>query len=231
MNPQLFYTMFQDVFFPKTQATGSRQRSHLALQKVFRFVPVPQLAVRKSPLVIFDFETTGLDYNSDQIIEIGGLKVKNGEILEEFETLVKPTIPIGPQTEKITGITASMLEDKPVIDQVLPEFLSFIEGSVLAAHNADFDMAFLKMAGARLGYQVEWPCFCTLKLARALLPDLDSKSLDNLAAHYNLTFEARHRSIGDCKVTNLVLSKLLSNEGAKLRVWNDLQPFIAGDKK
>jgi DNA polymerase III epsilon subunit-like protein len=86
-------------------------------------------------------------------------------------------------------------------------------------------MAFLKHACNRLGYQIEWSCFCTLKLARQLLPDLESKNLDSLAQHYGLSFAARHRSIGDCEVTGAVLNSLLRGEGAGLQQWKDFSPF------
>ena len=126
---------------------------------------------------------------------------------------------------KLTGISNEMLENQPSIDSALPKFLKFIEGSILVAHNATFDMAFLKAEVYRLGFDLEWSAFCSLKLARELLPELESKSLDSLAKHYQLEFEARHRSIGDVKVTIEFLEKILAEKGQHLSTWKDLKAF------
>ena len=223
--------MFHSVFFPPADEDESGAESNLLLQKVLRYGAPTNRFIKNCRLVVFDFETTGLDSNKDQIIEIGGLVVENGVAGGEFSTLVKPTIPLPEAASKITGITDEMLADQPPIDQELPKFLKFIEGSILVAHNAEFDMAFLRNACDRLGYQIQWPSFCTLKMARALLPDLESKNLDTLAKHYQLTFEARHRSIGDCKVTSAVLQSFLTNEGAHLQYWDDFEPYSVGISK
>jgi len=223
--PQLEHSMFYDVFFGQAEHEDHNQQADLQLQKVLRFSPSLKTSIKSSRLVVFDFETTGLDSEIDQIIEIGALLVEGGKPVQEFSTLVKPTVELEDTITKITGITKSMLADKPAIEDVLPEFLRFFDGSILVAHNAEFDMGFLRKASALQGYQIDWPCFCTLKLARQLLPDLESKNLDTLAEHYNLSFEARHRSIGDCKVTSSVLHALLREEGEHLKSWQDFEPF------
>ncbi|NRA66400.1 MAG: 3'-5' exonuclease [Pseudobacteriovorax sp.] len=225
---QLEHSMFQRVFFPAEDENRSQQS--LMLQKVLRFQVPSDITVAKAKLVVFDFETTGLDSTKDRIIEIGALAVEDGKAVGEFSTLIKPDILLPETAAKITGITEAMLADKPSIEDKWGEFLAFIEGSILVAHNAEFDMAFLRRASARLGYQVHWPCFCTLKLARQLLPDLESKNLDSLAQHYGLTFEARHRSIGDCKVTSAVLQSFLTNEGKSLKSWEDFSPYAVNDQ-
>lgn len=222
---QLEHSMFYDVFFGASEQENQNQQSDLQLQKVLRFRPSLQQPIQASKLVVFDFETTGLDSEIDQIIEIGALLVEDGKPVKEFSTLVKPTVELEDTITKITGITKSMLEDQPAIEDVLPDFLRFFDGCILVAHNAEFDMGFLRKASALQGYQIDWPCFCTLKLARQLLPDLESKNLDTLAEHYDLNFEARHRSIGDCKVTSSVLRALLREEGEHLRSWRDFEPF------
>lgn len=222
---QLAYTMFHDVLFPKEDASNSGDMGELYLARVLRYLPQMTAALRDQTLVIFDFETTGLDSDRDRIIEIGGIKVVNGQIVDEFSTLVDPEIPITSTITQITGITSEMLKGMPTIGDVLPGFLEFFKDAILVAHNAEFDLAFLKAAASRVGYQLQWPCFCTLKLARVLLPQLESKNLDTLAMHYGLQFEARHRSIGDCKVTSAVLQFLLKNEGQGLQQWQDFDPF------
>ena len=126
----------------------------------------------------------------------------------------------------LTGITQEMLQGQPQMGAVLPEFLRFIEGSILVAHNAEFDMGMLKAACSRQGLELEWPCFCTLKMAREMLADLENKKLDTLAAHYGLSFESRHRAIGDIKVTVGVLAGLLRQEAAAIERWDQLQPYV-----
>ncbi|SME97273.1 3'-5' exonuclease [Pseudobacteriovorax antillogorgiicola] len=224
----LQHSMFQSVFFPNEDDEASGRQHELLLQKVLRYRAPTNRLIRDCRLVVFDFETTGLDSYKDRIIEIGGLVVENGKAVDEFSTLIKPDIPLPTTASKITGITEEMLADQPSIEDELPKFLKFIEGSILVAHNAEFDMAFLRNTCERLGYQIQWPSFCTLKLARALLPDLESKNLDTLAQHYQLSFEARHRSIGDCKVTSAVLQSFLSSEGSHLEYWNDFEPYAVG---
>ena len=222
---QLQHSMFHDVFFPSEDDADSQGMQSFSLRKVLRYTPSAGMPISDVPLVIFDFETTGLDTLQDQIIEIGGLKIEQGKPTQEFSALIKPNLPLTEVITKITGITEDMLADKPAIEAVLPDFLRFIDGCVLVAHNAEFDMAFLRNQAERMGYLLEWPCFCTLKMARQLLPDLESKNLDTLAEHYGLTFEARHRSIGDCKVTSAVLQAFLSEEGKDLKQWQDFQAF------
>ncbi len=218
-------SMFYDIIFPSDEDEGMGADGQLFLQKVLRFHPRPNLRLADTPIVIFDFETTGLDSIRDRIIEIGAIKYQNGKKVAELGTLIKPEIPLPETASKITGITQDMLEGQPSIEKVLPSLLQFVEHTILVAHNAEFDMAFLKAACQRMGYQIEWPCFCTLKLSRQLLPDLESKNLDTLAKHFDLTFVARHRSIGDCEVTGAVLHRLLDNEGKHLQEWKDMQSF------
>lgn len=226
---QLQHSMFYTVFFPPEEQDAASIESHLHLQKVLRFRPSRNAAMKSSPMVIFDFETTGLDTLKDRIIEIGGLLVEDGVVKDEFSTLINPGIPLPEISQKITGLTDEILADQPRIEEKLPEFLEFISGAILVAHNAEFDMGFLRNTCHKLGYQIHWPCFCTLKMARHLLPDLESKNLDTLAAHYGLTFESRHRSIGDCKVTSSVLQSFLNGEGQHLVHWGDLEPFAVGE--
>ena len=123
----------------------------------------------------------------------------NGKVVDELSTLIEVDTPIPEVVQKITGITPDMLVGQPRIESFLPKLYKFIEGSVLIAHNAEFDMSFLSAESGRLGFDINWPCFCTLKMARDLLSDLPKKNLDTLAEHYNLSFEARHRSIGDAE--------------------------------
>lgn len=216
-------SMFQEILFPSDADESFNSQGHLFLQKVLRHHLAPESTVSNYPIVIFDFETTGLDVYRDRIIEIGAIKFENGQRVGDFSYLIDPEIPLPDIITKITGITQDMVDGQPKIETVLPEFLQFIDKSILVAHNAEFDLNFLRQVAARQGYQIEYPCFCTLKMARLLLPDLESKNLDTLAKHYELTFAARHRSIGDCEVTGGVLSALLAKEGLHMQLWKDFE--------
>jgi DNA polymerase III epsilon subunit family exonuclease len=216
-------SMFQEILFPGDADEAFGSQGQLYLQKVLRHHLSPESIVANFPIVIFDFETTGLDVYRDRIIEIGAIKYVGGQRVGEFSYLIDPETPLPEVIVKITGITPEMLQGKPKIESVLPEFLHFIDKSVLVAHNAEFDLNFLRSVASRQGYQIEYPCFCTLKMARLLLPDLESKNLDTLAKHYELSFAARHRSIGDCEVTGSVLTKLLEKEGLHMQRWRDFE--------
>ena len=216
-------SMFQEILFPTDEDESLGSQGQLFLQKVLRHHLAPDSLVMNFPIVIFDFETTGLDSIRDRIIEIGAIKYVKGERVGDFSSLIKPEVPLPEIITRITGITEEMLEGQPAIEAVMPDFLQFIDKSVLVAHNAEFDMAFLRSAAQRQGYQIDYPCFCTLKMARQLLPDLESKNLDTLAKHYELSFAARHRSIGDCEVTGSVLNNLLRKEGLHLQQWKDFE--------
>jgi DNA polymerase III epsilon subunit family exonuclease len=226
LNEQLRYSVFQDVLFPSDALSHSgQQQERLQLRKLIRFNPDDDTLLRTTDLVVFDFETTGLDSRDDRIIEIGAIKLSGMRPVAEFSTLVRTETPIEDNIARLTGITNAMLADQPAIDDVLPGFIDFFKGSILVAHNAEFDMGFLRAACQRLGYEIEWPCFCTLKLARERLTQLEKKDLDSLAQHYGLTFEARHRSIGDVKVTCSVMGQMFAGEAADILSWKDIQPL------
>lgn len=218
-------SVFKSVFYPFESQTENQDIQNLQLRRSIRFRIDAMSSFRKYPLVIFDFETTGLDPNRDQIIEFGAIKYIDFEAAGEFSTLVSTSIPLSETIQRLTGISPDMLVGKPSVQEALPRFLNFIEGSLLVAHNASFDMSFLRAECLRQGIDIEWPVFCTLKMAREYLVQLERKSLDSLAEYYGLDFEARHRSIGDAKVTGSVLRELLENEAAHLQTWADLSPF------
>jgi DNA polymerase III epsilon subunit family exonuclease len=218
--------MFQDVLFPPLDQAAASDAGDLKLRRLKRFVPEHTHPVQEAPLVVFDLETTGLDPEVDRIIEIGAIKLHGLAPVAEYASLVAPEgVELTDEIIKITGITPAMLDGQPRIAEVLPRFLEFIDGAVLVAHNAEFDLAMIRAASSRLGIDLDWPCFCTLKMARELLPDLENKKLDTLAAHYGLSFEARHRAIGDIKVTVGVLNGLLKAEGKGLTRWSHFEPY------
>ena len=216
--------MFHRVLYPPSDGSSSVVHD-LLLRRLLRFSPPPQLRMEEASIVVYDFESTGLDTDNDFIIEIGAEKLVNFEVVEEFSFLIKPPIEISEQITKLTGISNEMVADQPTIANVLPKFFDFISGSVLVAHNADYDFRLMRAEASRLGYDLEWPCFCTLKMARELIHEIENRKLDTLASHYGLTFGSRHRSMGDVRVTSEILKKFLTEESDDLDTWADLQPF------
>jgi len=215
-------SIFKRVFFPEKNSDDSNA-SAFGLRSVIQSLVQPSTKLFDRRLIVFDFETTGLDTGSDRIIEIGAVALSADGKLEEYSHLVDPGIEVSERITEITGITNAMLKGKPEIKEILPSFFEFVGNGILVAHNAEFDYAFLRSESDRLGIEFELPCFCTLKMARALLPELERKNLDHLAEHYGLSFESRHRSIGDCKVTLDVLKNLLSD--FELKTWKDVFDF------
>jgi DNA polymerase-3 subunit epsilon len=146
------------------------------------------LTIEEATFTVVDLETTGLNPKTSEIIEIAAIKVEGNVITERFHTLVKPSIGFIPEhITKLTGITNPLVIDKPKIEQVFPHFLEFTKNSIIIAHNAKFDISFLNEASFQLtGKLIQNPVICTLVLANRLFSDLKSKSLTNLAYHFNI---------------------------------------------
>jgi DNA polymerase-3 subunit epsilon len=159
-----------------------------------------------SSFTIFDTETTGLDpRKGDKIIEIAGVRIENGKILEEktFVELVNPERSIPWEAKQVHKISDEDVLSAPTIDQVLPRFLDFAAGSILVAHNAEFDMGFLRQEKECCWGYIDLPeCLCTMQLSRATSPHEFRHSLDIVASRLNLTIpEARHRALPDVLLT------------------------------
>lgn len=173
--------------------------------------------LKDTTFVVFDLETTGTRPGPDGITEIGAVKVRGGEVLGEFATLVNPGVAIPPQIVALTGITGAMVYDAPTIDRVLGSFLEFAAGAVLVAHNAPFDTGFLRAACAAHGYP--WPkpaVVCTVRLARRVLTRQDTPSfrLGALAALFRSKTTPNHRALDDARATVDVLHALLERVGS-----------------
>jgi len=160
-----------------------------------------------SEYVVFDVETTGLDSGKDRIIEIGAVKIKNGKIEDTFGTYVNPGIPIPEKITQLTGINDSHVADAPRIEQILPEFIKFIGESVIAAHNASFDMGFLKKSAGDAGIEIDNTVLDTLQLGRVLFPQLKSHKLNVLASHLDVKLENHHRAVDDARAAGEILLK------------------------
>ena len=159
-------------------------------------------------IVVFDFETTGVDYMNHGITEIGAVKMVNGKAVEQFTTLVKPDYRISEENSKITGITEDMVKDAPKITAVIPDFIKFIDGCTLVAHNADFDMKFLKRFAGASGYEVKNPVIDSLELARQTLPELKHHDLHTVCDHFSIVFH-HHRALSDAYATSEALVEMM----------------------
>lgn len=172
--------------------------------------------------VIFDLETTGISPNYDEVIEISALKVKGGEVVDEFNTLVNPgrKIPFG--ATKVNGITNAMVAEAPAFSHVLAEFLDFAEGLVLVGHNiARFDMKFIwRDAEQYFGEIPQNNYVDTLQVARKHLPKMDHHRLVDLAEYYGILSEGAHRALNDCYMNQKVYECMVSEmrEAQKKRV-------------
>ncbi len=158
--------------------------------------------------VVFDIETTGLSPLNCKITEIGAVKIKNGEVLEAYNTFVNPECPIPQEIVELTSISDEMVADARTIDAVLPEFLDFVGDRLLMAHNADFDISFIRAAAKELDIQFNSPYLDTLGLSRFLNKDLKSHKLDVLAKHYKLEEFHHHRACDDAETLAKIFFKM-----------------------
>ncbi len=159
--------------------------------------------------VVFDIETTGFSPVSDRIIEIGAVKVEDGKITDRFSVFVNPQKPIPYKIEDLTGINDSMVADARVIEEILPEFLEFCEGAVMVAHNADFDMSFIRENSARMDIPCEFTYVDTVALAKALVPVLKNYKLDTVAKALGVSLLNHHRAVDDAGATAEIFVKLI----------------------
>ncbi len=159
---------------------------------------------------VVDLETTGLKPGAAGITEIAAIRVEGRRFVEEFHTLLNPGRRIPPMITQLTGISDDMVRDQPRIDDIFVQFQSFLGSTILVAHNADFDVNFLNFDAQRLlSSPLLNSSLCTLRLARRLLPDIRSRSLDAVASHLGIANFNRHRALGDARITAEVLLILL----------------------
>src|SRR5271168_297215 len=181
-----------------------------------------EISLRETTFVVVDLETTGGRTRStdgslpDAITEIGAVKVRGGVVLGEFATLVDPQRSIPPQIVQLTGITTAMVCDAPTIDGVLPMFMEFAGNSVLVAHNAGFDIGFLRAAAERC--DIPWPrpqVLCTVRLARRGLirEEAPPVRLAALARLFAFAAQPSHRALDDARATVDVLHALIERVG------------------
>ena len=159
--------------------------------------------------VVFDIETTGFHPSKNKIIEIGAVKVINGEITDRFSEFINPRVPIPFTIERLTGINDAMVCDAPGVEEILPKFLSFCEGCVLVAHNASFDTSFIRYNAEQLGIEFPPTYVDTVGLARFLLPHLGRFKLDTVAKELHVSLENHHRAVDDAGATAEIFVKFL----------------------
>ncbi len=147
--------------------------------------------------VVVDIETTGLSSIKDRIIQLGAVKVKNGEIIDKFNSLINPGVSIPENITKLTGIDDSMVKDSPCLSEILPDFISFIGDCPVIAHNAPFDMGFIERAVKEQKLKLKNPVIDTLTLSRILLPELEKHKLSLVAEHLGIEVGVCHRAVDD----------------------------------
>ncbi|MCW2235991.1 3'-5' exonuclease [Azospirillum canadense] len=179
--------------------------------------------------VVFDTETTGLSPSTgDEIIQIAAVRIVGGRILtgETFNALVNPKRSIPPESIPFHGITDAMVADKPTIDKVMPQFRAFVSGAVMIAHNAAFDLKFLKMKERAAGVRFDSPVLDTMLLSRMLLGEGGDHTLDGIAERLGIEVVDRHTALGDSLVTAAVFLRMV--EMLKERGANTLDDAIRG---
>ncbi len=159
--------------------------------------------------VVFDLETTGLSNVHDRITEIGAVKISGGEVVDEFSTLVNPEQTISAKITRITGITNEMVREAPTIESILPSFVKFTKNCVLVAHNADFDIGFLRENMQKQGFYFDYQVLDTLKLSRQLLKNLKKYKLNSVAKALDVKLENHHRAVYDARATAEIFIKLI----------------------
>ncbi len=178
------------------------------------------------PIIVLDFETTGLNTSKDRIIEIGAVKLQGGHVVDSFGELVNPGMLLPSKITEITHISDQMLRDKPAAAELLPRLLQFMDGCPIAAHNAKFDCAVLESELKRLNLTYDAPQVDTLTLARKLYPELKSHRLVSVCKRLGVSLKDAHRAVNDAAATAQCLARMIDEakkKGAKtLRDLNDV---------
>ncbi|OGC05072.1 hypothetical protein A2276_03905 [candidate division WOR-1 bacterium RIFOXYA12_FULL_43_27] len=172
------------------------------------------------PYIILDVETTGLDPQKHELTEIAALKIEKQEIVDVFNTLIKPKQKISYKITQLTGITEEMVSGQPSFSDIVPKFLQYVKGYNLVAHNAEFDLSFIRHHLSLNKKEINNPVLCSLKLSRFLLKTHNHK-LHTVAGHFGITAQNRHRALGDVETLYQAWFKLL--ELAKTKNIYDLE--------
>jgi len=198
--------------FPKAFENNTQSDFLTGAEKVDQFL-------MDNDVVVFDLETTGLNVNECEIIEIGAVKMRRGQVIETFDTLIKPTNPIPADATAINNITNEMVQDALSIEKVMQDFYKFIDGCVLVAYNIAYDYGCLKAYGDKNGYVFDHKQVDALKLAKKALPQYKSHKLGKVVKILGITLDNAHRALFDTIATAEVLKvtlNMLSEEDKKV---------------
>ncbi len=182
-----------------------------------------------TPIIVLDFETTGLNTAKDRIIEIGAVKLAHGQVVDSYGVLVNPGMLLPQKIVEITHITDQMLRDAPSAAEALPKLLEFMDGCPIAAHNAKFDCAVLESELKRLGLTYEAPQVDTLTLSRKLYPELKSHKLGSVCKRLGVSLKDAHRAVNDAAATAQCLARMIDDAKKKGAVTlKDLNGISSG---
>lgn len=178
-----------------------------------------------------DIETTGVNAKWDKIIEIGAVKVRDGKVVDTFSKLINPGVKVSPFITDLTGIRNDMLQGKPGIEEVLPQFVEFTGKDYLLGHNIMFDYGFLKQNAMNLNLTFDKWGLDTLKIARKTLKGLESRGLEYLCNYYGIKDDNHHRAFNDANVTSQLYLILMETFGKELPGLFEPKELIYSVKK
>lgn len=191
--------------------------------------PRPEEELDALSYAVVDVETTGgSPERGHRITEIAVVEIRDGVIVEDFQTLVNPGRHIPSRISELTGITNEMVENAPFFEEVADDLFEWLDGRVFVAHNARFDWQFVRAQLAdSVGFVPDGPRLCTLQLARRLAPGLARRNLDSLASHFGIPIHSRHRAYGDALATARIFLRLLDEAEARgIRDLTSLQLLL-----
>jgi DNA polymerase-3 subunit epsilon len=220
--------MLGDPGLPRVEM-GSLPRAPYPSVSRKRSVTIPSEPLSALSYVVVDTETTGgRAYYGDRITEIAAVVVRDGKIVEMFETLVNPERPIPHFVSQLTNITWAMVKDAPTFDRIAPDVIRVLEGNVFVAHNAMFDWRFVAAELSRTANQrLRGRRLCTVGLARKVLPQLPRRSLDHVARYYGVEITGRHRAGGDALATAKCLIRMMADLADRgCDTWEDLDALL-----
>jgi DNA polymerase III subunit epsilon len=186
------------------------------------------LPISDATFCVLDVETTGMNAYSNRVIEIGIVKIKQLKVVDKYQTFINPGSEIPFFITQLTGIKNSDVYDAPYFDEVINNIREFIEDSIIVAHNAQFDLSFLKREFFQCGIdKITNPSLCTLRLARKIYPQFKSKSLGSIVNNLNIIHKNVHRALGDATATAKILLKMIEEleENQNIQSVTDLLNF------
>lgn len=194
---------------PKIDNTPKSDLTHLPYITKPPSIQPEWCADPNQPIMVIDTETTGLDHKTEELIEIAGVRLENGEVVDKFTSLVKPTVPVRPSSFKIHHISEEMLADAPPVEEVLPKFMEFMGDRSFVAHNAVFDYSFLSAAHKKVfGKRWKVSKIDSLEMYRSVFPEDRSHGLSSLLDRFGFESHVSHRALDDAENLARVFPRL-----------------------